>query len=77
MNGWLALLCLIAGSLGLLWLLRIRGAMLQLAGAALLFGAAGYAVAGSPGLESSPRAAEQRAAPVPLTNIRHASKVID
>jgi cytochrome c-type biogenesis protein CcmH len=72
MNGWLALLCLIAGSLGLLWLLRIRGAMLQLAGAALLFGAAGYAVAGRPGLESSPRAADQRAAPVPLTNIRHA-----
>jgi cytochrome c-type biogenesis protein CcmH len=72
MNGWLALLLLIAGSLGLLWLLRIRGAMLQLAGAALLFGAAGYAVAGRPGLESSPSAAEQRAAPVPLTNIRHA-----
>jgi tetratricopeptide (TPR) repeat protein len=72
MSGWLGLLFLIVGSLGLLWLLRVRGAMLQLAGAALLFGAAGYAVAGRPELESSPRAAEQRPGPIPLTNIRHA-----
>ena len=57
MTGWLALLLLIAFSLGLLWLLRVRGAMLQLAGAALLFGAAGYAAYGSPGLPSSARRA--------------------
>ena len=41
--------------------------MLQLAGAALLFGAAGYAVLGRPGLPSSPRSAEQR----PAANSAH------
>jgi len=46
--------------------------MLQLSAAALLFGAAGYAVQGEPGLGGSPRSAEQRAAPIPLTKIRHA-----
>ena len=72
MSGWLALLMLIAITLGVLWLFRVRGAMLQLAGAALLFGAAGYAAFGRPGLPSSPRSAEERAAVVPLTNLRHA-----
>ncbi len=50
MSGWIALLLLIALSLAILWMLRVRGAMLQLAGAALLFGAAGYAAFGRPGL---------------------------
>ena len=72
MNGWFALVLLIAVSLGLFWALRVRGAMLQLVGAGLLFGAAGYAVSGRPGLEASPRIAEQGAAPIPLTNLRHA-----
>jgi len=72
MTGWLALLLLIGASLALLRLIGVRAGMLQLAAAALLFGAAGYAVDGRPGLPSSPRAAEQRAAPIPLTNIRHA-----
>ena len=72
MSGWIALLLLIAASAGLLWLVGVRGPMLQLAGAALLFGAAGYAVDGHPGQSSAPRSAEQRAAPIPLTNLRHA-----
>lgn len=72
MTGWFALLLLIGLSLALLWLLRVRGAMLQLTGAALLFGAAGYAAFGSPGLPSSTRTAEERQPPIPLTNIRHA-----
>ena len=72
MIGWLALVILIVCSLALLWLLRVRGAMLQLTGAALLFGAAGYAAFGSPELPSSARTAEQRQPPIPLTNLRHA-----
>lgn len=72
MSGWFALLLLIAITVGVLWLLRVRGPMLQLAGAALLFGAAGYAILGRPGLPSSPRSAQQREASVPLTNLRHA-----
>lgn len=72
MSGWLALLILIAITVGLLWLFRVRGAMLQLAGAALLFGSAGYAALGRPGLPSSPRSAEEREASVPLTNLRQA-----
>ncbi|HEU0285379.1 MAG TPA: tetratricopeptide repeat protein [Sphingomicrobium sp.] len=63
---------LIAITLGVLWLFRVRGAILQLAGAALLFGGAGYAALGRPGLPSSPRSAEEREAAVPLTNLRHA-----
>jgi cytochrome c-type biogenesis protein CcmH len=72
MSGWLALLVLIGVTLAAFWLLRVRGAMLQLVAAALLFGAAGYAFLGRPGLQSSPRATEQREAPIPLTNLRHA-----
>lgn len=72
MSGWAALLLLIGFSLALLWLLRVRGGMLQLAGAALLFGAAGYATFGGPGLASSTRSAEQRRPPIPLTQLRHA-----
>ncbi len=72
MSGWIALLILIATTVGVLWLLRVRGPMLQLAAAALLFGAAGYAILGRPGLPSAPRSAERREAAVPLTNLRHA-----
>ena len=52
---WLVLGLLAAGSLLLMRLAGIRGAMLQLAGAALMFGAAGYALQGRPGLVGSPR----------------------
>jgi cytochrome c-type biogenesis protein CcmH len=72
MSGWIALFILIALTVGVLWLLHLRGPMLQLAGAALLFGAAGYAILGRPSLPSAPQADEQREASVPLTNLRHA-----
>lgn len=72
MSGWVALLALIACTLALLWGLRVRGPMLQLAGAALLFGAAGYAMIGRPGLPSAPASAERHEPPIPLTNLRHA-----
>lgn len=71
MSGWLALLLLLGASVAVLRLLGVRGAMLQLSGAALLFGAAGYAWHGRPGIESAPQAAEEGRAPVPLTNLRH------
>jgi cytochrome c-type biogenesis protein CcmH/NrfG len=72
MSGWIALLALIGLSVALLWMLRVRGAMLQLAGAALLFGSAGYAAFGRPELPSSVRSVQEQQAPIPLTNLRHA-----
>ncbi len=72
MTGWFQLLAIVAAVLGLLWVLRVRGALLQLSAAALLFSAAGYAVQGQPGLAGSPRSADQRPAPIPLTKLRHA-----
>lgn len=72
MSGWLALLLLIGATLAAFWLLQVRGAMLQMVAAALLFGAAGYAFLGRPGLPSAPHAVEQQQAPIPLTNLRHA-----
>lgn len=70
--GWIGVLILVVVALAGLWLLRVRGAMFQIAGAAVLFGAAGYAVQGHPDVAGSPRAAVSRAAPIPLTRIRHA-----
>ena len=72
MSGWVGLLLLVAASLGLLWALRVRGPMMHLSIVALLFGSAGYAFLGQPALPSSPRSAEQRKPPIPLTNLRHA-----
>lgn len=72
MIGWLILILLLALSLGGLWLVGVRGAILQLSAAALLFGAAGYAVQGHPDLGGDPRRVTQRPAPIPLTNLRHA-----
>lgn len=72
MSGWIALLVLLAGALGLLWMLSVRGGMLMMSAAALLFAGAGYAFQGRPGLPASPRSAAQRAPPIPLTSLRHA-----
>ena len=71
MIGWLLLLSLITASLGVLWLLGLRGGLLQMAAAALLFGAAGYAAQGRPSLEGVPTAAVTRPPVVPLTRLRH------
>lgn len=67
---WLALLA--AATLGLLWLLKLRGPMMTLAAAAIAFGCAGYALQGRPDLEGSPRVASNRAPPMSLMAARHA-----
>lgn len=72
MSGWLTLALLFAASAGSLWLLGVRGGMLQFAAAALLFGCAGYAIQGHPALKGSPRKAGDVSRPVPLTDMRHA-----
>lgn len=70
--GWLILLLLVASGLAGLRLLGVRGAMLQAAGAALLFGSAGYAFQGQPQLGGSPAVADTGQDYVPLTDARHA-----
>ena len=72
MNGLLILALALAAAIGLLWLLRLRGAILTLAAAALMLGAAGYALQGRPSLAGSPHLAESRAPPLPLTAARKA-----
>lgn len=67
---WLALIALI--TLALLWALKLRGSLLTLAGAAMAFGCAGYALQASPDLQGTPRASAERAPPMPLTGARHA-----
>ena len=69
---WTILLLLIVTSLALLWLGRVRGSLLTLAAAALLFGAAGYALQGSPGLSGAPRTAADAPASPPLAGARRA-----
>lgn len=71
MTGWILLIVLALGAVGALWLLGLRGALLQLGAAATFVGAAGYALQGTPEVAGSPRAAGAAAPPVPLTRIRH------
>lgn len=72
MMGWLALSLLVALSTGLLWLLKVRGGLLTAALAALIFGAAGYAFQGSPGVPGAPASAAAMRSYVPLAAARHA-----
>lgn len=72
MIGWVLLCLLVALAIGALRLMGLRGAMLLLSAAALLFGSAGYALQGRPDLAGSPRAAAAEGTPIPLTSIRHA-----
>jgi cytochrome c-type biogenesis protein CcmH len=72
MIGWLILLSLIAASLALLRLLGVRGAILQAAAAALLFGAAGYALQGRPGLAGAPAKGTSASEFISLTEARQA-----
>jgi cytochrome c-type biogenesis protein CcmH len=71
-TGYAILLLLIALSLGMLWLLRVRGAALTASAAALLLGGAGYALQGSPGLSGAPAQAMEGRDVFPLTQARHA-----
>lgn len=70
--GWMTLLLLCAFSLGVLWLLRVRGGLLTASAAALMIGASGYALQGSPSLPAAPAAAGQGHEILPLTDARHA-----
>ena len=72
MIGLTILAVIVVAALGLLWLLRLRGAAFTLAAAALMIGAAGYAFQGRPSLGGSPHRAADRAPPVPLTTARKA-----
>lgn len=73
MIGLLFLLGLAAvAAAGLWWLGRVRGSALQLVVAALMIGAAGYALQGNPALPGAPKDAAQRSAPLPLTAAREA-----
>jgi cytochrome c-type biogenesis protein CcmH len=72
MIGWFALLLLLGIAGVALWLMRVRGAMLQACCAALLMGAAGYAFQGRPSLPSAPADPALEHQVVPLTQARHA-----
>ena len=72
MTGYLVLGLLALAALGLLWLMKLRGPMLTLSAAAVMFGCAGYALQGRPGLAGAPRHAAQRSPPLPLTGARQA-----
>ncbi len=72
MIGLLILALVVAATTALLWLLKLRGAILTLAAAALMIGAAGYALQGRPALAGSPHLAANRSPPVPLTTARKA-----
>jgi cytochrome c-type biogenesis protein CcmH len=70
--GWLLLGLLIVASLGALWLLGVREALLKAVAAALLLGAAGYALQGHPEAAGAPAAGRADQQSLPLTNARHA-----
>ena len=70
--GWLILLALLAASLAAFWLLGLRGGFLNAAAAALLIGAAGYALQGNPDLPGSPAQSGEARDVLPLTEARHA-----
>ena len=70
--GWLILFLLVAVAAGGLWLLKLRAGLLTAALAALTFGAAGYALQGSPGQDGAPAQGGEARVRLPLTEARHA-----
>ena len=72
MIGWLILLLTIAAAVGGLRLLGVRGGLLTASMAALLVGASGYALQGSPGLAGAPAEVSEGREIMPLTDARHA-----
>jgi cytochrome c-type biogenesis protein CcmH len=70
--GWLILIVLIALSLAVLRLMRVRGAALTASAAALLLGGAGYALQGCPNLPGAPALGMEGRNVFPLTQARHA-----
>ena len=72
MIGWLILLLLVMACISALALLKVRGGVLTAAMAALLFGAAGYALQGRPNVADAPAVGSGEKPVVPLTAARHA-----
>lgn len=72
MNGFLVLLLLIAVALAILRFAGLKGAMLTMAAAAVMFGAAGYAFQGRPGLPGAPGEGSAELRHLPLAKARHA-----
>ena len=72
MTGYVFLLLLAGLALAALRLLGMRGAQLTMAAAALMLGAAGYAVQGRAGLTGSPAPGLAQSPHVPLAKARHA-----
>jgi cytochrome c-type biogenesis protein CcmH len=70
--GWLILFLMIAGSLGLLWQLGVRGGLLTASAAALLLGGAGYVFQGHPSLGGARAQSGEGHELFPLTDARHA-----
>lgn len=70
--GWAILAVLIAASLAALRLLGVRQAALTASAAALLLGAAGYALQGSPTMPAAPAQGGKERDIFPLTEARHA-----
>ena len=70
--GWLLLVLLVGLALGALWLFGVREGWFKAAAAALLLGASGYALQGSPDLPGAPAPAGQEHDFFPLTDARHA-----
>jgi cytochrome c-type biogenesis protein CcmH len=70
--GWVILLVLIGANLGLLWWLGVRGGLLTAGAAALVLGASGYALQGSPNTPGAPAASGEGHDIFPLTEARHA-----
>ena len=72
MSGWLILLLLISGSLVAFRIFGVAPMMMKAGAAALLFGAAGYALQGRPALPSAPARGFEAQEVIPLTDARHA-----
>lgn len=70
--GWFVLALLIGSSLGVMWSLGVRGGLLTASAAALLLGASGYALQGSPNTPGVPAKGEEAHDVFPLTDARHA-----
>ena len=71
MTGLVILLLLLAATLAALRLLAVRGPMLTMVTAALMFGGAGYALQGRHGLPGAPGHGAAAARHVPLARARH------
>jgi cytochrome c-type biogenesis protein CcmH len=70
--GWLVLGLLLAISIGLIWIQRVRGGLLTASAAALLVGASGYALQGRPDLPAALAERVDKSDAFPLTDARHA-----